>query len=226
MKKISFAKLLFFLVLIITVGLIGVLLAPQLIALESLEDAEELVESIRGFGVFSVFIFLGLQVIQIIIFVIPGEVMEIIAGLIFGSFFGTVLCLVGVTLGSSAIFAIAKWLGFDSLRAIFSKDSSKLMAYLEQDNRLYVVLFLLFFIPGVPRDALTYFIPFIPISLKNFLSITLVARLPSIISSTYLGSAIFDGNILPAIIVYVAVGLLAFVGYFVHRKMKKTAKEN
>ncbi len=224
MKKSSALKLAFFLILIITIGAVGVLLAPYLTSLSNLEDVEELIETIQGFGIFSIFIFLALQVLQIIIFVVPGEVMELVAGMLFGSFLGTVICLVGVFLGSCAIFGIARWLGFDSLHSLLKKDSSKLMAFLDQKDRLYVVLFLLFFIPGVPRDALTYFVPFTPIPLKYFLPVTMVARLPSIISSTYLGSAIFDGNLIAAIIIYVVVGALAFVGYFVHRRMQSVQK--
>ncbi len=224
MKKSSTLKLAFFLILIITIGAVGVLLAPYLSSLSNLEDVENLIDGIRGFGIFSVFIFLGLQVLQIVIFVVPGEVMELVAGMLFGPFFGTLLCLVGVFLGSCAIFTIARWLGFDSLHSLLKKDSSKLMAFLNQKDRLYVVLFLLFFIPGVPRDALTYFVPFTPIPLKYFLPITMIARLPSIISSTYLGSAIFDGNIIAAVIIYIAVAALAFVGYLVHRRIQNVQK--
>ncbi len=221
MKKLSALKLTFLLTLIVVIGVVGVLIAPHLSDLNNIEDVEKLVESFKGFGFFSVFIFLALQVLQIVIFVVPGEVMELAAGMFFGSFFGTIICLIGIALGSGAIFVIAKWLGFDSVHALLAKDSSKIMAYLEQKDRLYVLLFLLFFIPGVPRDALTYFVPFTSVSLKRFLAITMVARLPSIISSTYLGASIFDGNIILAIIIYAVVGGVAIVGYFIHRKMQK-----
>ena len=79
------------------------------------------------------------------------------------------------------------------------------------------MLFILFFIPGTPKDLLTYIVPLTDISLKDFLVITLFARIPSVVSSTYGGDAFADKNFIMLAIVYSAIAVFSIGGATLYR---------
>ncbi len=89
-------------------------------------------------------------------------------------------------------------------------------------------MFFLMFIPGTPKDLLTYFAPFTGISLLRMLFIAAVARIPSIITSTYVGSSFAQGNHLKSIIIYAVVGVISLAGILVYNKFisTRTAKDD
>ena len=75
-----------------------------------------------------------------------------------------------------------------------------------------IILFIVFFIPGTPKDLLTYFAPLTPIPLWRFVVLTTIARIPSIVSSTIAGSAVLSSEYSLVILIYAITGLLAIGG--------------
>lgn len=84
-----------------------------------------------------------------------------------------------------------------------------------------MLCFLIFFIPGTPKDALTYFIPLTDMKLSTFLFITTIARIPSIITSTIGGHAIGVENYIFSILVFVITGIISLVGLYVYKKINQ-----
>ena len=84
-----------------------------------------------------------------------------------------------------------------------------------------MLCFLIFFIPGTPKDALTYFIPLTDMKLSTFLFITTIARIPSIITSTIGGHAIGVENYIFSILVFVVTGIISLVGLYVYKKISQ-----
>ena len=84
-----------------------------------------------------------------------------------------------------------------------------------------MLCFLIFFIPGTPKDALTYFIPLTDMKLSTFLFITTIARIPSIITSTIGGHAIGVENYIFSILVFVITGIISLVGLYVYKKISQ-----
>ena len=143
-------------------------------------------------GLWGIFILLGLQVLQVIIAFIPGEPMELLAGALCGALGGTVLCLTGTVLASACIFALSRRYGRRLLALLgFGEKQVAQWKWLqrdEQSEKADLVIFLVFLIPGTPKDMLTYVVGMTRVSLKRFLWLSTLARVPSVLSSTLIGS--------------------------------------
>ncbi len=221
MNKKTIKKLLAVLVPLAVIAGLGLLLLPYFDTLSTQEGRDTFAQAIRSHGAFGIVILIFVQVAQVILFIIPGEFVELVAGVIYGTFGGFVICCAGIALGSAVIFSTVHYIGEKRIKRLFGQEH---FAIFDNKNRVELVLFVLFFIPGTPKDGLTYFAPFTGISLGRFLLITLVARIPSVISSTYVGATLQEGNFLSAIIIYAIIGILGIIGILVDRKLREKAK--
>ena len=173
---------------------------------------EKLKEYITSFGWKSRFVFLGIQCIQIIIAFIPGEIVEVGAGYTFGAVEGSLLCMAGILISSALVFLLTRWLGVQLVEIFVSREKINELRFINNEQKLKRVIFLLFFIPGTPKDLLTYFIGLTRIRLHEFLIITMIARLPSLLSSTIGGYAIAQKNYITAIIIFAITGAVSLAG--------------
>ena len=183
---------------------------------ENMQSFEELVESFGIWGV--VFMFL-LQVVQVVLAVIPGEPIELIFGALYGTLWGTVLCIAGIVCGTALIYILVQKLGRSFVEKIIDSKQFQKLKFLRDPVKRDTFMFFLMFIPGTPKDLLTYFAPFTGISLLRILLIAAVARIPSIITSTYVGSSFVQGNHLRSIVIYAVVGVLSLAGILIYNKI-------
>ena len=169
--------------------------------------------------------FLCIQVLQVVVAVIPGEVIEIGAGYAFGAVEGTLLCMAGVTIGSAIIFGLTRLLGVKLVEAFISRKKIEELHWMKSEKQLHNLIFWVFFIPGTPKDLLTYFVGLTPIRITPFLVISTLARIPSIVSSTFGGHALGDRNYILAIVVFIATGVISLLGKFLYEKLTRYRKE-
>lgn len=171
-------------------------------------------------------IYIGIQILQVFIAFIPGEAVEIAGGLAFGAWEGLLLSLIGVAIGSSIIFMLSKTLGMKFVRLFVSDQKINDLAIIRSDTRLNALVFLVFFLPGTPKDALTYVIGLTRMKLPTFLLISLIARIPSVLTSTWGGDKIMQGEYLGAIIIFAITGILGAVGMLIYRRISKKKEED
>lgn len=211
--------LLFLIVIALLTWLFVKVLAPYI------GSTEELHQFLETFGWTGRFILLGLQILQVVIAFIPGEIIELGAGYAYGAVEGTLLCLAGVTIASSILFLLTKKLGVKLVELFISRENIQQLRFINSEKKLKRLIFLLFLIPGTPKDILTYFVGLTNITLSQFLWISLIARIPSIVSSTISGHLLGEENYMTAIIVYAITGALSVIGYFVYNKVVQ-ARQN
>lgn len=167
-------------------------------------------------GILGRFIFIGMVALQVIFAIIPGEPLEIGAGYAFGAIEGTLLCLVGFLLGSVIIFAFVKKFGIRFIELFFSLDKINKLRFLNSNKKLNVLAFVIFLIPGTPKDILVYFLGVTNIKpLAFFLTVT-VARLPSVITSTIGGNALGMQNYIFAIVAFAVAAVISAIGFIVY----------
>jgi len=187
---------------------------------ELFKDPAVLKSWIIDFGAYHILMFILVQIIQVIIFIIPGELVEIGAGYLFGTTLGSIYSILGIAIGSAVSFMIARFLGYDFVKKVVPKQMfNTLKDFINKDERSGTVLFLLFFIPGTPKDALAYFAGITPISYMKFILISMFARLPAIVFSAYIGANIGDKNYTLALIVAVISGLFFLIGFIYRNKI-------
>lgn len=163
--------------------------------------------------------FIGMMILQIIIAVIPGEPLEIAAGYVFGLYTGTALCLIGGFIGSLLIFLFVRYFGIKIVEMFFSTEKIQSLSFLKNEKRLNMLTFVLFVIPGTPKDIVSYCIGLTKMRLGTWLIISTIGRIPSIITSTIGGTALGSKNYKTAIIVFIATIIISATGLLIYKKL-------
>lgn len=172
-------------------------------------------------GVWGMVAFVGMTVFQVVIAFVPGEPLEIGAGYAFGAVLGTILCIIGITIGSLIVFLLVRTLGVRLLEVFFTYEKIKSLKFLQNEKKLALITFFLFFLPGTPKDLLTYFVGLTKIDLKGFLLIAAVARIPSVVTSTIGGSLLGSEKYLFAIIAFGVTLVISMAGWIVYNRISK-----
>ncbi len=176
---------------------------------------------IRSFGPLGWLVLLGLQFLQVFIALIPGELLETAAGYAFGPVAGTAICFVGVAAASSVVFLLTRKFGVKLVEVFVSRDKINELGFINTAQKRNMLVFLLFFIPGTPKDLLTYFIGLTDMKLGTFLAISMVARIPSVLSSTIGGHMLGEGQYGGALWLYGITGIVSLIGIVVYNAIIK-----
>ena len=156
-------------------------------------------------------------ILQVIVAVIPGEPLEIAAGYAFGAVEGTILCVLGTFLGGILVFLLVRRFGLRAVEIFFPPEKLQRLRFLHNERRLARWVFLIFFLPGTPKDVMCYFVGLTSMPLRTWALISAVARLPSIITSTVGGNALGMGEYTFAIIVFAATLVISGIGLLLYR---------
>ncbi len=162
---------------------------------------------------------LGIQVLQVVVSLIPGEVVEVGMGYAFGWLGGSLLCLGGVALASSLIFLLVKRLGVRLVEVFVPREKIDSLRFINSEKRLKRTVFLLFFIPGTPKDLFTYFVGLTRLKLHEFLIISLIARIPTVVSSTVGGDLLSEQSYLGAILLFAITGAVSLLGILLYNRL-------
>lgn len=166
-------------------------------------------------------VFVVMIVFQVVFALIPGEPFEFAAGAAFGWLEGLLLCMIGILIGSIIIFALVRKFGKPFVNLFFPDKDLDSLKFLQNGERVGVIAFLIMFIPGTPKDLLSYAAGLTKMKWWNWLLIVGIARIPSVVTSTIPGAAVGENNLLLAVIVYGATLLLSLAGLFVYKRITK-----
>ncbi|MBR4973775.1 MAG: TVP38/TMEM64 family protein [Clostridia bacterium] len=174
---------------------------------------------VHSHGIMGDITFVGMMFLQVVVALIPGEPLEIGAGYAFGEIKGTLLCVLATTLGSLAVFALVRTLGIKFVEIFFDRKKINELKILKNSKRRNLLIFLVFFLPGTPKDLITYFVGLTDIKMGYFLLLVSLARLPSIITSTMGGGALGVKEYKTAIIVFAITLIISGIGWIIYRIM-------
>lgn len=154
----------------------------------------------------------ALVVAQIVIAVLPGEPVELAAGYLFGFWEGTAICLAGGLVGTLVVTALVRLLGMRIVRRLFSTKKLGSISWLHDAKRFELLMFIVFLIPGTPKDVLTYAAGLTTCPWWRIAAITTVGRIPSIITSTLAAGFASSGNWTAAIVTVAVTLMLVAMG--------------
>jgi uncharacterized membrane protein YdjX (TVP38/TMEM64 family) len=156
-------------------------------------DRDKAITFIRSFGPWSVGVFISLQILQVVLAPIPGELTGIIGGYLFGPILGALYSTIGLTVGSWLAFCLAHIFGEPLVEKIVKKETlNKFDAFLEHKGG--IIIFLLFLIPGFPKDYLCYILGLSSMRAWPFIVISTIGRLWGTISLSLIGDFAQDRN--------------------------------
>lgn len=169
--------------------------------------------------------FVGMVVLQVVVAVIPGEPLEIAAGYAFGALEGTLLCILGTWIGGLTVFLLVRRFGTRAVEVFFPLEKLNELKFLKNERRLTFWVFLVFFLPGTPKDVLCYFVGLTKLPLKTWVLVSAVARIPSIVTSTVGGDALGMQNYTFAAAVFAATLVISGVGLLLYRAICRRQEE-
>ena len=229
-KRISFVKIILLIFVIIAFAGLTAYLFPVMKNLSTHEGQVAFKQRIDNSGVFGFLILLALQFAQIFLVIVPGEPLEILAGMCYGAIGGTIFILFSVAFPTTIVFGLVRKFGKKFIYQSFEQkkiDRIEKSKIFQNPKKIEIILALCFAITGAPKDILVYIGGLLPVKPIRFILISTFCRLPSIVSSTIVGEYFSEGNWKVSMIVYgvtFAVTILFFGIIRIFDKEKITEK--
>ncbi len=190
---------------------------PQLI--KDMSSMENVNAFFRQYHAESIFVYIGAQILQIVICVIPGQWLQFAAGYMYGFWLGFLYSVIGAALGSILTYYLAKLLGRDAMHLIFGEAKINEFIHKLNSKKAIVIVFLIFLIPGVPKDLCNYAAGISEMRLKPFLIVSLVGRSPGMMGSLLIGRQIEAGQYTGAVVIAVAAVILCVIGVIMRKRL-------
>ena len=203
---------------------ITIYLFPVIKNLSTTQGQIEFKQKVESSGTWGLMALFGLQVAQIFLIIVPGEPIEILAGMCYGGIWGTTFIMTSCAIIATAIFLLVKKYGkkfvyeFCDPKKVRKIENSKTF---QNPKKIEMIMLILFLIPGTPKDLLTYIAGLLPIKATRFIIISTFARIPSIISSTLAGASLAKGDWKTSLILYAIVLVIVAIIVFIINKFDK-----
>ena len=155
--------------ILFAVGFIKLL--PTFMNLVTEEGRMEFEAKIENLGFNGVIFIIALEVSKIILVFLPGEPIELLAGLCYGPWIGLLVIYIGITISNIIIIFSVKKYGMKLVRDVVQEEKLLKIKKMIDENpdRSEITLFVLYFLPILPKDLITYVASLLPISKKKFL---------------------------------------------------------
>lgn len=185
---------------------------------KALRDFKAYTDSL-GFWKYPLLLFL--QILQIVVAIIPGGPMQILMGFVLGTPIGMLFSLLGIVIATYIIILFVERFGMKFIRLFVNTDKFGELRFLNDPVKRDLILFILFLIPGSPKDLLTYFAPLTPIKKSNLIAIVTFARIPSLFGSVYLGATLSKGDLGLSLLLFAITAALGIGGIFLYNEIIK-----
>lgn len=220
-KSIIIRSIIIFIVVVAMIVL-TVIALPYVYRLKDPVYKEEFIVSLQSKGILGALLLILFGIVQVVLAIIPGEILEIISGLMYGPWIGLLICEVGILIGSILVYYLTKVLGKGFANCFLDTDKYQdKFKLLNNSKRVEVLMISYLLFPGLPKDFLAFVAPFTKIGLIRFLIINAIGRIPSILSSTYFGGSLFSGHYKIAVTIYVIEGVLALLGFVFNKQISQ-----
>ncbi len=208
------------------VVILSLLVAAVLVVIfrDTVFDKEKFRALVDEHYLLGVLILIFVTALQVVLAVIPGEALELAAGYAFGMWPGAIYATVGIVIGSSVAIMLTRKFGRELVDAIYPIERIERNPLFCDRKRRDAMTLLLFFIPGTPKDMLTYILGLSDMSILRYLLLTTVARFPSVIMSTAGTDLFAAGKYATAAIVLAASAATGLIGSLIYRYVMQKRK--
>lgn len=212
-KEIKFIREIVAIGILILFGIGLIKLIPTFSSLVTEQGRIDFENQIENLGLKGAIFIIGLQICKIILVFLPGEPIELLAGMCYGPWLGLLVVYIGITISNIIIIFAVKKYGIKFVRDIVKEEKIEKVKKMIDDNpgRTEFTLFVLYYLPILPKDFITYVASLLPISKKRFLIISLLGRFPAVFSSVLVGSKILDGDIISIILIYLVTYIISII---------------
>jgi uncharacterized membrane protein YdjX (TVP38/TMEM64 family) len=185
-------------------------------------DAAALRAWIRQFGPLAPLVFIVAQTVQVIVAPVPGQVMALVGGYLFGPVAGVVYSMTGVMLGSAIAFSIARRWGRPAVEQMIQDDViERFDGFVQAIGTPGLLLFVA--IPGLPDDAICFLAGLAHFRLVTFLAVILVGRTPAYVVTVFAGDGLATGHVVEAVVAVAALVVFSVYAYYRREDIKRYA---
>ena len=216
-KKVAIAtlKLIFLILIVVLIPLY--LYFYQQDFLMRFRDFNDIVSFLERYKLQSIPIYIILQIAQIVISVLPGQFFQLAAGYLYTFWPALLFSCIGAFLGTTITFWLAKGLGSDFVHIFFEKDKTEDYVKRLNSKKAYTIVFLLYAIPGIPKDVVSYAAGLSEMKYKPFIILSTIGRLPGMMGSIIIGSMWHKEEYVGMIILAI-IAVVAFCSCIIYRK--------
>lgn len=206
-KKIFICK-----ISMVLLGIFAIILALKYLPniLELTMSLDKFRNYIVSLGRLGSIVFILFQILQTVIAPIPGEVIQVAGGYIYGVPLGMIYSTAGMLLGAVIAFYFTRLIGSSFVAKLINGENSQWMKDIMDSKKFSIILFIVFLVPGLPKDFLIYVAGLTPIRPLKFFGILLASRFPWLLASVSIGSNLHYGNYISTIIVSL-IALISFI---------------
>ncbi|MFB6165920.1 MAG: TVP38/TMEM64 family protein [Haloarculaceae archaeon] len=180
---------------------------------------------VRGFGVWGPVVLVAVQAAQVVVAPIPGQVLAVVAGYLYGTWWGTLYNLLGVTIGSTIAFWLARRFGRSYVESVVSEGALATFDGVD-DTHARLGLFVAFLVPGLPDDLLCFVGGLTTVPLWQLVVIAIVGRAPAFFLVNAIGDLLGAARFGPAIALVAVLAIAAAVGYRYRRPLLALLSED
>jgi uncharacterized membrane protein YdjX (TVP38/TMEM64 family) len=188
--------------------------------LHRISSKDQLIALLRAGGATGALLCVAVQFLQVVIAVIPGEITSFAAGYVFGAWRGFVYSAIGVTLGSAFNFCLARVVGRPTLERLIGRDTLAKLDRSLASAKSKSAMFLLFLLPGLPKDVLSYAAGFSDMGILEFVVLSGLARSPGLLASVLIGAGVSRGDF-RSVIAIAFLAVLAIGGYYWYQRRRR-----
>ena len=154
---------------------------------------------------------IGIQMLQVVICILPGQPIQFAASYMYGVFIGFILSLIGAVIGTFISFYLAKLLGSDAMHLFFGEEKIEEYKRRLNSGRGLMIVLLIYLIPGLPKDLVSYAAGLSEMRFKPFLLAATVGRSPAMLGSLLFGHFFGRQNYKAMIILSVVVAVILII---------------
>lgn len=194
-----------------------ILIIPWVNEIKTDQGREALKLYIESKKTVGTFIFIGIQALQVLLPIVPP--IQIIGGALFGTFWGGIFSFIGIYLGMSIVYVLVRLVGYPLVEAFVNKKDLKKFKFLRDPDKVALVFFIIYLIPGMPKDTISFLAPLTDMNKKTYFLYVLPARFPLIFLSAVFGAAVRDGNYTLAVVLCIIMIDIGIVGIIFREKV-------
>lgn len=211
-RIVAYSKLILLLFILIIVPIVlYFLFKDSLFNKDYLSNIQNNLDTFKGFAFIPLIFF---QIVQIVICVVPGQPIQFASSYLYGILGGFLISICGALIGTVLTYYLARFLGNDALHIIFGEEKVKSYVRKLNSRRAYSIIFLIYLIPGFPKDFTSYVAGISNVKLKPFLLLSIIGRSPGVLESLLFGTFLAKKNYIGIIILVMFSILILFVCYW------------
>lgn len=152
-----------------------------------LREQETLEMVLRDLGPWGPLFIVLAEIIQVLLAPLPGQVVGLVSGYLYGFWAGTAFCMIGLAIGTLLTVWVARRLGRPLVERLVSpRILGRIDGYAERRGAL--ALLLIFLLPFLPDDLCCFVAGLTPLRIVEIVILGIIGRAPGLVISTLLGS--------------------------------------